>query len=177
MPPGIELSPTARTLIGAYFSHEYSVEAAALCNPSMVPHPDQTGLEPGELRVAISLRQIGEGHISSIGFCSAILGQGDRIRLEERDGPLMIGHRVGAKHMRFQLSAAMVDEDIVLRLKPMNCPSHMTLYNEMGVHSYRELPLRFAEFATLYRYEISGTLSGLTRVRALTQPTHDRSTH
>ena len=52
VPPGIELSPTARTLIGAYFSHEYSVEAAALCNPSMVPHPDQTGLEPGELRVA-----------------------------------------------------------------------------------------------------------------------------
>jgi threonyl-tRNA synthetase len=45
----------------------------------------------------------------------------------------------------------------------------MTLYNEMGVHSYRDLPLRFAEFATLYRYEISGTLSGLTRVRAVTQ--------
>ena len=63
----------------------------------------------------------------------------------------------------------MVDEDIKLRLKPMNCPSHMTLYNEMGVHSYRELPLRFAEFATLYRYEISGALSGLTRVRSLTQ--------
>ncbi len=63
----------------------------------------------------------------------------------------------------------MVDEDVVFRLKPMNCPSHMTLYNEMGVHSYRDLPLRFAEFATLYRYEISGTLSGLTRVRALTQ--------
>ncbi len=63
----------------------------------------------------------------------------------------------------------MVDDEMVYRLKPMNCPSHMTLYNEMGVHSYRELPLRFAEFATLYRYEISGTLSGLTRVRALTQ--------
>ncbi|MGN6759183.1 MAG: threonine--tRNA ligase [Thermomicrobiales bacterium] len=63
----------------------------------------------------------------------------------------------------------MVDEDVAYRLKPMNCPSHMSLYNEMGVHSYRELPLRFAEFATLYRYEISGTLSGLTRVRAVTQ--------
>ena len=63
----------------------------------------------------------------------------------------------------------MVDGDVTYRLKPMNCPSHMTLYNEMGVHSYRELPLRFAEFATLYRYEISGALSGLTRVRALTQ--------
>ncbi len=63
----------------------------------------------------------------------------------------------------------MVDDDIVLRLKPMNCPSHMTLYNEMGLHSYRELPLRFAEFATLYRYEKRGELSGLARVRALTQ--------
>jgi len=63
----------------------------------------------------------------------------------------------------------MVDEDITLRLKPMNCPSHMTLYNEMGVHSYRELPLRFSEFATLYRYEKRGELAGLARVRALTQ--------
>ncbi|KAB8144075.1 threonine--tRNA ligase [Chloroflexia bacterium SDU3-3] len=63
----------------------------------------------------------------------------------------------------------MVDKDEVYRLKPMNCPSHMTLYNEMGLHSYRDFPMRFAEFATLYRYEISGTLSGLTRVRSLTQ--------
>ncbi len=63
----------------------------------------------------------------------------------------------------------MLDEEIVYRLKPMNCPSHMTLYKEMGKHSYRELPLRFAEFATLYRYEKRGELSGLSRVRALTQ--------
>jgi threonyl-tRNA synthetase len=63
----------------------------------------------------------------------------------------------------------MVDEGVSYRLKPMNCPSHMTLYKEMGLHSYRELPLRFSEFATLYRYEKSGELSGLARVRALTQ--------
>jgi threonyl-tRNA synthetase len=63
----------------------------------------------------------------------------------------------------------MVDENTIFRLKPMNCPSHMTLYNEMGLHSYRELPLRMAEFATLYRYEKTGELTGLTRVRALTQ--------
>ncbi len=63
----------------------------------------------------------------------------------------------------------MVDGNTSFRLKPMNCPSHMTLYKEMGRHSYRELPLRFAEFATLYRYEKTGELSGLTRVRALTQ--------
>jgi threonyl-tRNA synthetase len=63
----------------------------------------------------------------------------------------------------------LVDENVTFRLKPMNCPSHMTLFNEMGRHSYRELPLRLAEFATLYRYEKTGELTGLTRVRALTQ--------
>lgn len=63
----------------------------------------------------------------------------------------------------------MVDGDVTFRLKPMNCPSHMTLFKEMGRHSYRELPMRMAEFATLYRYEDSGAVSGLTRVRSLTQ--------
>jgi threonyl-tRNA synthetase len=63
----------------------------------------------------------------------------------------------------------MEDEGVLYRLKPMNCPSHMTLFKEMGIHSYRDLPQRFAEFATLYRYEPTGTLSGLTRVRSLTQ--------
>ncbi len=64
----------------------------------------------------------------------------------------------------------MRDEDagITYRLKPMNCPSHMTLFNSQ-FHSYRDLPLRYAEFATLYRYEKSGELNGLTRVRSLTQ--------
>jgi predicted GH43/DUF377 family glycosyl hydrolase len=112
VPAEIELSPAARTLIGAYFSHEYSVEAAALCNPSMVPHPDQTDLEPGQLRAAISLRQIGEGHISSVGFCTAVLGPGDALKLEDRGGPLLIGARSGAKHLRQQLSAAMIDAAI-----------------------------------------------------------------
>ncbi|MCU7725549.1 glycoside hydrolase family 130 protein [Actinoplanes sp. KI2] len=112
VPAEVELSSTARHLIGAYFSHEFSVESAALCNPSMVPHPDQTEMAPDELRVAMSLRQIGEGHISSIGFCSAVLGPGDAIRLEDRSGPLVIGQRVGAMHWRNQLTAALIDEEI-----------------------------------------------------------------
>jgi len=62
----------------------------------------------------------------------------------------------------------MVDDSVRYRLKPMNCPSHMTLFNSRH-HSYRDLPLRYAEFATLYRFEKTGQLSGLTRVRALTQ--------
>lgn len=55
-------------LIGAYFSDEYAFEAAALFNPSMVLHPDQSGVEIGEIRFIISLRGIGEGHVSSVTF-------------------------------------------------------------------------------------------------------------
>jgi threonyl-tRNA synthetase len=76
------------------------------------------------------------------------------------------GHYDNYKDVMFP---PMVDENITFRLKPMNCPSHMTLFKEMGRHSYRELPLRFSEFATLYRYEKTGELNGLTRVRSLTQ--------
>ena len=72
-------------------------------------------------------------------------------------------------------------EDNSFELKPMNCPSHFLLYKSQ-LHSYRELPIRYAEFATLYRYEKAGELTGLTRVRSLTQDdshiflTHDQIT-
>ncbi len=72
------------------------------------------------------------------------------------------------EHYKDDMFPPMVDGDLRYRLKPMNCPSHMTLFN-LQAHSYRDLPLRYAEFATLYRYEKSGQLNGLTRVRSLTQ--------
>ncbi len=75
------------------------------------------------------------------------------------------GHKA---HYADAMFPPMVDGETELYLKPMNCPSHMTLFNAEP-HSYRDLPLRYAEFATLYRHEKSGELSGLTRVRALTQ--------
>ncbi len=59
-------------------------------------------------------------------------------------------------------------EDDAYVLKPMNCPHHILMYKSQ-MHSYRELPVRYAEFATLYRYEKAGTLTGLARVRSLTQ--------
>lgn len=61
-----------------------------------------------------------------------------------------------------------ISDDDAYILKPMNCPHHITLYKSQ-MHSYRELPVRYAEFATLYRYEKAGTLTGLARVRSLTQ--------
>ena len=66
-------SDVQKALIGAYFTKEYSIESAALFNPSIVPHPDQSHLEEGSLRFIMSLRATGEGHISSIVFRSGVL--------------------------------------------------------------------------------------------------------
>ena len=59
-------------LIGAYFSEEYAYEAAALLNPSIVPHPDQTSVSAGDVRFVLSLRGVGEGHISSVAFRTGV---------------------------------------------------------------------------------------------------------
>src|SRR5579872_3037262 len=75
------VSEPRRLLIGAYFLAEYSLESAALFNPSIVPHPDQTGLPPGALRFVLSLRATGEGHISSITFRTGIIHRDQRIEV------------------------------------------------------------------------------------------------
>lgn len=67
------LSRSRRLLIGALFSGEYALESAALFNPSVVPHPDQSGVPDGGLRFVMSLRATGEGHISSIEFRSGMI--------------------------------------------------------------------------------------------------------
>lgn len=69
------VNKTQKLLIGAYLTMEYSIESAALFNPSIVPHPDQTLLPKGSLRFIMSLRATGEGHISSIVFRSGIVDQ------------------------------------------------------------------------------------------------------
>lgn len=65
-------SLTRKRLIGAFFCHEYSYAAAALMNPSIVPHPDQSGIGGGATRFVMSLRAVGEGHISSVAFREGI---------------------------------------------------------------------------------------------------------
>ncbi len=62
----------------------------------------------------------------------------------------------------------IVIDDEEYYLKPMNCPFHINIYNS-EIHSYRDLPIKFAEYGTVYRYELSGALNGLTRVRGFTQ--------
>jgi predicted GH43/DUF377 family glycosyl hydrolase len=84
----VDLSIERRLVLGACFTSEYAVEGAALCNPSAVEHPDQTGLAPGQVRVAVALRSIGEGHRSCIEFAEAIIGPGRRWVFGERKRPL-----------------------------------------------------------------------------------------
>ncbi len=76
-----ELSEQRRLLIGSYFLAEYSLESAALFNPSIVPHPDQSELPSGALRFILSLRATGEGHISSITFRTGIIHPDHRIEV------------------------------------------------------------------------------------------------
>ena len=78
LPRGAMLSDVQKALIGAYFTKEYSIESAALFNPSIVPHPDQSHLKIGGLRFIMSLRATGEGHISSIVFRSGVLNRQNR---------------------------------------------------------------------------------------------------
>jgi predicted GH43/DUF377 family glycosyl hydrolase len=77
------LSENRRLLIGSYFTQEYALESAALFNPSMVWHPDQSGLPAGSRRFILSLRATGEGHISSITFRSGVIDAENRIRMDE----------------------------------------------------------------------------------------------
>ena len=75
-------SEVQRQLIGAYFLNEYSFEASALFNPSIVRHPDQTGIAAGSLRFILSLRAVGEGHVSSLTFRSGAIAADGSIRVD-----------------------------------------------------------------------------------------------
>ncbi|MFQ6004927.1 MAG: glycoside hydrolase family 130 protein [Woeseia sp.] len=75
VPKRISLSSEQQLLLGTYFTAEYSVESAALYNPSIVSHPDQKGVEKGSQRFVMSFRATGEGHVSSIEFRSGIVDE------------------------------------------------------------------------------------------------------
>jgi predicted GH43/DUF377 family glycosyl hydrolase len=78
---GDAIGDTKCQLIGAYFCHEYSYAAAALMNPSVVPHFDQSGMSDGSVRILMSLRAVGEGHISSVAFREGIVTTQNQLKL------------------------------------------------------------------------------------------------
>jgi predicted GH43/DUF377 family glycosyl hydrolase len=78
-----QLSQTRQMLIGAYFTMDYAAEAVALFNPSIVPALNQSELEPGSVRFLMSLRAVGEGHVSSIVMRNGIIDSGGDVTLTE----------------------------------------------------------------------------------------------
>jgi predicted GH43/DUF377 family glycosyl hydrolase len=105
-----ELSEARRQLIGAYFLAEYSLESAALFNPSMIPHPDQDGLAAGALRFVLSMRATGEGHISSITFRTGILHADHRIEISMPTGFLSEPRQIPNPHYETGLFARKLAE-------------------------------------------------------------------
>ena len=113
-----------RLLVGAYFTHEYSIEGASLGNPSMVPAPDQSGLETGEQRFIMSLRAIGEGHLSAIEFRSGVIDADAKVTIDELGQFTTTGTRRAAiyeKHLfRAKLAEmGVLDEIAAMVLAPL----------------------------------------------------------
>lgn len=106
----VELTPARVLVIGASFTAEYAIEGAALCNPSAVVHPDQNDVAPGAVRVAISLRGIGEGHRSSIGFCTAVVGPGEAWTFEPRPSPMQVGAVSAGRWRRRHFRTVLLDQ-------------------------------------------------------------------
>ncbi|MGB3317989.1 MAG: glycoside hydrolase family 130 protein [Sphingopyxis granuli] len=115
------VSPVKQRLIGAYFCHEYSYAAAALMNPSVVPHPDQSGLSGGQQRFLMSLRAVGEGHISSIAFREGMIGPGGDFRLWPQSGPAM----AAVVDDRHRMEA---DEAVTVHRQPDSAISNSVLF-------------------------------------------------
>jgi predicted GH43/DUF377 family glycosyl hydrolase len=95
-----DLPEATRLLVGAYFTHEFSIEGAALFNPSIVLHPDQQGLPPGEARVVLSLRVVGEGHLSSIEFRTGVADHDGQVRIDAVADHLVAGRPTEASFDR-----------------------------------------------------------------------------
>ena len=107
---GDRISAARRQLIGAYFTHEYSIEAAALFNPSIVLAPDQNGLPAGSIRVVMSLRAVGEGHLSSIEFRTGVLDADGGLNIDGVGPHLAGGQRSPPQRFYKRYFAAKLSE-------------------------------------------------------------------
>lgn len=119
MPRGVDISLERKELIGTYFTQEYAVEGVALFNPSIVLHPDQTGLEADQIRIVLSLRAIGEGHVSCIEFRTGIYSESVGLQIDEP----------GARVMSGDISPISLTRDLLME----------TLDHHIGTVLYEEL--------------------------------------
>lgn len=147
------LSSPQRLLIGAYYTGEFSIEAASLTNPSMVPAPDQSGLEPGAQRFVLSLRAIGEGHLSSIEFRSGVVDRDGDITVDVRSQYAVTGTHAPAVFDKSVFSAMLRE---------------MKVMDDVAASMIRALPVR----CSLDELEDAiATVEGVRSPRRLTHPT------
>ncbi len=124
------LSRERERLVGAYFTHEYSIEGASLCNPSLVPALDQSGLPGGVLRFIMSLRAVGEGHLSSIEFRSGVIESDGKIVFDPTSRFVSSGRRAP--------NPSYDKEVFALKLKDLG------VQNELSQAVLDPLPARFS---------------------------------
>jgi predicted GH43/DUF377 family glycosyl hydrolase len=133
-------SEVQRQLIGAYFLHEYSFEASALFNPSIVAHPDQSGTPTGCLRFILSLRAVGEGHVSSLTFRAGIIAADGGIAVDPT-ARLASGPRIG-----YRVSGPIGDEIEVI-FNPEQDISERVIFPVTESQSNGIEDARFVEFS------------------------------
>jgi predicted GH43/DUF377 family glycosyl hydrolase len=133
-------SKVQRQLIGAYFLSEYSFEASALFNPSIVPHPDQSGIPKGALRFILSLRAVGEGHVSSLTFRAGTIGADDSLSVDPT-ARLASSPRIG-----YRISGP-VGDDVELIFKPDEDISERIIFPVTESQSNGIEDARFVEFS------------------------------
>ena len=162
LPDDASLSSARVLMLGASFTAEYAVEAAALCNPSAVRHPDQSGLSDGQLRVVLSVRGIGEGHLSSIGFVEAVIGPGPQWVYERRQLPAVAAKASPGRIRRSQLRARLMD------LGPLNglARSVFAALPEEFTANHLEQAIRGVDSTLLLMPEVSRTVDALRRLAA-----------
>jgi predicted GH43/DUF377 family glycosyl hydrolase len=138
IPRDVEVNPRRRLLIGAHFTSEYAIEGAAFTNPSMIEHPDQSGLRPDERRFLMSARSIGEGHLSCVEFRSGVVDSAGGLRVEDPVPYACVGSIKATTYRRSMLEAAVtgtVSGNEVLAYLHHNLPEVFTeeeLEHELG---------------------------------------------
>ena len=137
--PHGQLTQEQRRLVGAYFVHEYSFEAAALFNPSIVSHPDQSAMVAGSKRFILSLRAVGEGHISSLTFRTGVVAA---------DGSLTIDPpaRLASLPTVRSLTPGPDGECVELAFRPHEDISERVIFPVTGSQSNGIEDARFVEF-------------------------------
>jgi len=128
-----------RQLIGAYFLHEYSFEAAALFNPSIVAHPDQSGAPEGGLRFILSLRAVGEGHVSSLTFRTGSIAASGDVTIDPTS-------RIATNPLIGIRSLGSAGNEVSLTFGPSNDISERVIFPITQAHWHGIEDARFVEF-------------------------------